>query len=117
MTPSELALTNGTDAERDVLRSPLAKRKKIALDRSGSSKLKEAITADELEGLPVSAGEPPLLSLEATLSQAMDQDGGDGREEEDEDEEDEDGEEGSDEDGAMDDDDDFLARELEAEWG
>jgi RNA polymerase II subunit A-like phosphatase len=33
----------------DVLRSPLAKRKKIVTDRSGFSKLKEAITAEDLD--------------------------------------------------------------------
>jgi RNA polymerase II subunit A-like phosphatase len=91
VTPSEGGV-NGENKVHDALRSPLAKRKKIASDRSGYSKLKEAITADDLKEVPLEEGEgvelPPRSADEA--------------EEEFEEEEDED---------------DFLARELGEEWG
>jgi len=45
LTPSEAGLNGSADTE---LRSPLSKRKKLAADRSGLSRLKEAISADEL---------------------------------------------------------------------
>ncbi|EFI28712.1 RNA polymerase II subunit A domain phosphatase [Coprinopsis cinerea okayama7 len=96
-TPSE---TGGAD-EADLLRSPLAKRKKIALERTGLSRLKEGITATDLDGQ--SNGDSPGSPMDEQ---------GEGLEEEDEEEED-DEEEG--EDDAFDDDDDFLARELESE--
>ena len=101
VTPSESGL-NGR-AESDVLRSPLSKRKKLAADRTGYSKLKEAITADDL----------------AVVIPSTPKDGNDGQDtspsslgspgvaiQEDEEEYEEEEEE-----------DDFLARELEEEWG
>ncbi|KAH7914757.1 hypothetical protein BJ138DRAFT_1078820 [Hygrophoropsis aurantiaca] len=102
LTPSEIGL-NGSYG--DSPRSPLAKRKKIAAERSRSSKLKEAITADDL----VNPSTPSIeqddhnqgglsLTIPATWEE--------GENEEEEEESDED-----------DDEDDFLARELEAEWG
>lgn len=102
LTPSEVGL-NGTDS--DVLRSPLAKRKKLAMDRSGSSKLKEAITADDL-GITQPADELPLPPPKTSPS---------GSGNDDEDDEDDDSNDTSDEEGAVDEEDDFLARELE--WG
>ena len=44
ITPSEA----GGASDSDNLRSPLAKRKKLAADRSGTSKLKEAISAEDI---------------------------------------------------------------------
>ena len=46
MTPSDGSAGNLSDS--DYLRSPLAKRKKIAADRSGSSKLKETFSAADV---------------------------------------------------------------------
>ncbi|EPQ60326.1 hypothetical protein GLOTRDRAFT_118635 [Gloeophyllum trabeum ATCC 11539] len=105
LTPSEIGSLGNTDP--DNLRSPLAKRKKIALERSGSSKLKEAIHAEELEETasvingsnthdkPAAPAVPEVVA-------------------------DQDEEEGDDEDDYTDGeelDDDALARELEAELG
>jgi len=102
LTPSEIGLNGEIDS--DVLRSRLAKRKKIAADRSGASKLKEAITAAELVRGEVTAvdGVAGKVSTPAKM---------------DEDDTDE-SDDSSDDDSPMDDDDDdFLARELEEEWG
>ena len=95
VTPSERKGVNGgiDSGDDDVLRSPLAKRKKVAAERTGYSRLKEAITADELvhsETGDKAVNTPKMAEREV-----------------------EDGEEGDDED----DEDDFLARELEEEWG
>lgn len=98
LTPSESGL-NGGDAE--ALRSPLAKRKKLAADRSGASKLKEGITAEQLH---TGANGSARTSPTPAPARPGDRDS-------DEDEEDEDGDE------EMDEDDDFLARELGEEWG
>lgn len=90
---------NGND---DALRSPLAKRKKVAAERSGASKLKEAITATDLdEEAPLEifgsrVGTPPPAERPTTKQQAEDDE---------------------DSDDAFDIDDDFLARELEEELG
>ncbi|KAG5652920.1 hypothetical protein H0H81_003063 [Sphagnurus paluster] len=102
VTPSDSGSTNG-GRDDDVLRSPLSKRKKIAANRTGYSRLKEAICADDLEteknGLGVGnvVGNAQVNSL-PRVEDAME-----------EDEEDEDDDE--------DEEDDFLARELEEEWG
>ncbi|KAI0068072.1 hypothetical protein BV25DRAFT_1904546 [Artomyces pyxidatus] len=96
MTPSEVGLNRTGDD--DVLRSPLAKRKKIAADRKYSSKLKESISNTELE-------EPARRPLAAPVFQA-DNEANIDEDDEDDDDEDE-----------YDDDDDFLARELEEELG
>ncbi|THG99880.1 hypothetical protein EW026_g2562 [Hermanssonia centrifuga] len=92
ITPSDVS-TNGHD---DSLRSPLAKRKKMVANRSGTSKLKEAITADDLEDEEGSVGK---RSAPASAN---------GRDEDEEMEEDDD---------TGEDDDDFLARELGEDWG
>ena len=93
LTPSEIGM-NGND---DVLRSPLAKRKKLSADRSGASRLKEAISAKDLQA-------------EEQGDVAVDQpSGNDGDRLGDVDE--------GDSDEAFDIDDDFLARELEEELG
>jgi RNA polymerase II subunit A-like phosphatase len=100
---------NGT---RDALGSPLAKRKKVAAERTGYSKLKEAITADDLQTGNALAGPSKPQSVdgggegEAQVSSPRSRASDEGMQEEEDDDE-EDGE---------DDDDDFLARELE-EWG
>lgn len=103
LTPSEAGM-NGND---DSLRSPLAKRKKISASRSGSSKLKEAISADDLQVDNDIGSEKRQrvgnVPVERPSSNEGDQQG-------DADEEDSDDE-------AVDIDDDFLARELEEELG
>lgn len=93
ITPSDGG--RSVDGDRDILRSPLAKRKKIVADRSGQSKLKEAFSAEDMP-----AGDKSSKSSTPTSTGKMD--------EEDEDEE---------EDEDNDDDDDFLARELGEDWG
>ncbi|KAI0334357.1 hypothetical protein GY45DRAFT_1351503 [Cubamyces sp. BRFM 1775] len=126
LTPSEAGSLNGADP--DVLRSPLAKRKKLAADRSGASRLKEAFTAEELARAAAAAAASATGATGASGATGMDRD---------EDDEDSSGQrsrrstpvnadveeagdygedyEGSDDD--MDEEDDFLARELEEEWG
>lgn len=99
VTPSEGGSGLNGSSRDDVLRSPLAKRKKLAADRTGFSKLKEAVTADELEA--DSDKNQRVVPVAPSVSQEMgDADDDDGDDEEEEDEED-----------------DFLARELEEEWG
>ncbi|KAF5384884.1 hypothetical protein D9615_001109 [Tricholomella constricta] len=103
VTPSESGSVNGAGRDEDVLRSPLAKRKKVAADRTGYSRLKEAISADDLvtEGSSENKGAVGRAQpgTPSKSGEAMDE-GDDEEDEEDEDEED-----------------DFLARELEEEWG
>ncbi|KAF9566917.1 hypothetical protein CPC08DRAFT_627531 [Agrocybe pediades] len=100
-TPSDAGGTNGVDEA--YLRSPLSKRKKLAADRSGASKLKEGITADdivpannEVASNPSPNASPRVASQEFTYDAENDED----EEEEYEYEEDEE-------------EDDFLARDLE----
>ncbi|KXN90103.1 RNA polymerase II subunit A C-terminal domain phosphatase [Leucoagaricus sp. SymC.cos] len=95
VTPSEIQSQNGDDS----LRSPLAKRKKLAADRY--SRLKQGITAEELESTEV--GEHEAESKRSTLFGGTVN--GDSPEGEGEDE------------GADDFEDDFLARDLQEEWG
>ena len=103
VTPLEIGKgTNGNaaGADDDVLRSPLAKRKKLAAERTGYSRLKVAVTADDLvqthdSGMEDAAAKK--VSIPKVVEMEEDGDGDD--EEEDEDEE------------------DFLACELEEEWG
>ena len=100
-TPSELgSVANGSQSE--LLRSPLSKRKKLAADRSGASKLKQGITALEID--TASDGEDDMMPSAALLKDMVD----DGEEEDDEDSSDEE------DDGP---DDDFLAREFGEDWG
>ncbi|KAJ7508560.1 hypothetical protein B0H11DRAFT_33549 [Mycena galericulata] len=119
VTPSAEGL-NGSGT-RDELGSPLAKRKKMAAERTGSSKLKEAISAEDLRGggedrLSVAAGKQrsvegagvsPVSSPQSPVSDEGTQGEGEGDDGDDDDEE-----EGGD---VLED--DFLARELEEEWG
>jgi len=102
LTPSEF------NNRRDALRSPLAKRKKLAADRSGLSPLKETVLAndirsnsanDENEDMGDSRPATPTLVQDS----AVNEDG--------EDEEVSDSSEGEEID------DDFLARELAEELG
>ncbi|KAF8185043.1 hypothetical protein K438DRAFT_1837313 [Mycena galopus ATCC 62051] len=94
ITPGSVDGLNGTG-------SPLAKRKKVAAERTGYSKLKEAVTANDLpsDDAPQSGEAVQAASPGSQAGEAMQ-----------EDEEDEDGEDAEDEE-------DFLARELEEEWG
>ncbi|KAI0778754.1 hypothetical protein BD413DRAFT_660951 [Trametes elegans] len=103
LTPSEAGSING--AGSDVLRSPLAKRKKLAADRSGASRLKEAFTAEELSRPDDDDAESASRSRRSTPVNAAAEEAGDYGEDY----------EGSEDE--MDEDDDFLARELEEEWG
>jgi len=105
VTPSDGGHANGND---EYLRSPLAKRKKLAADRSGFSRLKEGITADELAETASNGSTrgSPKLPMEEPVDEVY-EDGGD--EEDEEEEEDGEGEEEEEED-------DFLARDLQ-DWG
>ena len=108
LTPSDIANINGADA--DVLRSPLAKRKKLALDRSGASRLKEGITAEQLRVTPTKkTSDDDDGSTRSQRSSPLDGGG------EDDDDDDDDGTDGGSEYNMVED--DFLARELEEEWG
>ncbi|KAI0684753.1 hypothetical protein BC835DRAFT_1523744 [Cytidiella melzeri] len=98
ITPSEAGGVNG---DSDILRSPLSKRKKLAADRSGASRLKEAITADDLVSQRSAS-----RSKRSTPVPSKSGDEDDDMDEEDEEEDYEDEEE-----------DDFLARELGEDWG
>ncbi|OCH95692.1 hypothetical protein OBBRIDRAFT_787897 [Obba rivulosa] len=103
LTPSELGL-NGLTGGVEELRSPLTKRKKLVEERSGTSKLKEVISAEELpDELRDERENDRLADARVEGAAEVDEEG------------DDDGEE--DEDGDMDEEDDFLARELEEEWG
>ncbi|KAF9011114.1 hypothetical protein BDQ17DRAFT_1420544 [Cyathus striatus] len=97
VTPSE-SMNGAARSEEDLLRSPLAKRKKLAAERfSGDSRLKETLTAADLVGSP--RGTASNVNTPRDDMEYIDE-GEDGEDE------DEDGDE-----------DDFLARELEEEWG
>ncbi|TFK41987.1 hypothetical protein BDQ12DRAFT_677487 [Crucibulum laeve] len=99
LTPSSDSLNGSIAVNDDTLRSPLAKRKKLAAERFGDSRMKEAITADDLGPKAGSSSQPSSRpTSEANGSTYGDED----------EEEDEEGDE---------DEDDFLARELEEEWG
>ncbi|KAF7436339.1 Carboxy-terminal domain (CTD) phosphatase [Pleurotus ostreatus] len=99
VTPSDGGF-DGLDKDT-LLRSPLAKRKKLAAERSKFSKLKEAITVGDLD-----EGDNGGGTLDPATPQGMEN--GDG----------EDDEESDDEDGLdLGFDDDFLARELDEELG
>ncbi|KAK7023823.1 RNA polymerase II subunit A C-terminal domain phosphatase [Favolaschia claudopus] len=106
VTPGSEVLNGGH--LKDALGSPLAKRKKVAAERTGYSKLKEAITAEEVRsGKPLPAADGSK-QVEGRSSRPVSDDGM-----QEEDEEDGDDEDGDDFNEA----DDFLARELESEWG
>ena len=97
VTPSEVGQVP------DELRSPLAKRKRVAAERSGMSKLKTAVSADELtpagdDDSPGNESSNPATPIQENGSNASFEG----------DDETEDGEEI---------DEDFLARELEEELG
>lgn len=93
MTPSDI----GTAGIDDVLRSPLAKRKKMAAERSGASKLKEAFSAADI----AAAGTEQASKVSTPTSN----------------EDIEIIEEEEEEDVEVDEEDDFLARELGEDWG
>ena len=93
LTPSEI----GINGNKDALRSPLAKRKKLAANRTGSSKLKVSISAGELSS--------QIGSNDNIKSDILE-----------EDDEEVGVDEGIDE-GYAAFDDDFLAGALEEEWG
>jgi RNA polymerase II subunit A-like phosphatase len=89
------------NGNKDSLRSPLAKRKKLAAERSGASRLKDSISANDLV-----KNHPDQVALTDSTERDL-------QEEQEDEEEDEDEEETDD--GDLDD--DFLAGALEEEWG
>lgn len=97
-------------SDSDSLRSPLAKRKKLALERSGTSKLKEGITAEDI------VEEEEAKTRSTTPTSAAGNDANDANDAHDEDDDDMDDEDDTTEDGDEDED-DFLARELGEDWG
>ncbi|KAF5375137.1 hypothetical protein D9758_000554 [Tetrapyrgos nigripes] len=102
LTPSEAGMNGG---DNDALRSPLSKRKKLAADRSGYSKLKEAISAEDMHS-------------EASSTKAQSEDGGsDGRATPTKMSNGDYNEEGDEDDEEEEEEDDFLTKELEEEWG
>lgn len=89
----------------DVLRSPLAKRKRVAAERTGASKLKHGVSARDLHAGNATPSRTPERKADSphgsTGSQSTDGDGdGDGDDEEEDDELE-----------------DFLAHELGEDWG
>ena len=92
LTPSEI----GINGNKDTLRSPLAKRKKLAANRTGSSKLKVSISAGELSQIGSND------NIKSDIPEEDDEEVG--------------VDEGIDE-GYAAFDDDFLAGALEEEWG
>ncbi|EKM61406.1 uncharacterized protein PHACADRAFT_204575 [Phanerochaete carnosa HHB-10118-sp] len=94
-------LEGGAGSDSDGLRSPLAKRKKLAAERSGASKLKDSISADDL----VEEEAKTRSASPASVAANNDNDDDDDMTTDD-----------SSEDGD-DEEDDFLARELGEDWG
>lgn len=130
LTPADAV--NGAEPDSLLLRSPLAKRKKVAAERAGTSKLKEAVSADDLVQplAPPSAPAPALVSGEKdkVVTPVQEEDEPEDEDEMDEAEDDENDNDGDDDDSDEDDDDDddddddegdddFLARELGEDWG
>ncbi|KZT08553.1 uncharacterized protein LAESUDRAFT_735745 [Laetiporus sulphureus 93-53] len=107
-TPSDSSEQNGAlSADTDELRSQLAKRRKIAAERSGTSKLKEAITAADLVGEDAEQKDAENEAAErATTPDNTNTDSSDSSDDESDDESDE----------AMDEE-DWLAGEMEEEMG
>ena len=95
MTPSDI----GTAGIDDVLRSPLAKRKKMAAERSGASKLKEAFSAADIAAAAARTEQASKVSTPTSNEDI------------------EIIEEEEEEDVEVDEEDDFLARELGEDWG
>ncbi|KAF9486425.1 hypothetical protein BDN70DRAFT_869968 [Pholiota conissans] len=106
-TPDGGGHANG---DENLLQSPLAKRKKLVADRTGSSRLKEGLTADDLqdegdgdESAPASPRQFVIPEGVEEIANGGEQEGGDDDDEEEYEEEEED---------------DFLARDMEEEeWG
>ena len=109
MTPSDGGggPSRSSSKTDEDLQSPLSKRKRLAAERTGYSRLKEGITAEDLlastKDETASNGSRQSSPKIIAHENMDDQEGEGDDEEEEEDEEDEE--------------DDFLARELEEEWG
>lgn len=97
ITPLEV----GAGSDSDGLHSPLAKRKRLAAERSGASKLKDSISANDLV-----EEDAKTRSATPTSPQANNEDDDMTTDDSDDDDGDGEGEE-----------DDFLARELGEDWG
>lgn len=106
MTPSDGG-GGPSSKTNEGLQSPLAKRKRLAAERTGYSRLKEGITADDLLATTkdeTASNGSRQSSPKIIAHENMDDQEGEGDDEEEEEEEE-------------DEEDDFLARELEEEWG
>lgn len=110
LTPSE-----SRPGQDELLKSPLSKRKKLTNDRSGLSKLKEGITASDMDEDKAGDWSRPA-EPESPTAWYMKTDDGDGEDDDDDDEDEDESIDDDDEDGSSEVD-DFLARELEEEWG
>lgn len=119
------------NSEDDLLRSPLAKRKKLAAERTGSSRLKQGITADDLAssdkdtasnasasgpGTPVEAPTSVTVAPVMPVSGSTDMED-DGDSDDDDDDTSDSDDSSSDDTDEEDDDDDFLARALGEDAG
>ncbi|KIP11789.1 hypothetical protein PHLGIDRAFT_27787 [Phlebiopsis gigantea 11061_1 CR5-6] len=119
LTPLETAVAS----DSDNLRSPLAKRKKLAAERSGTSRLKEAISAEDI--VTVEEDEETKTRSSATPTSVTGNAGAGGNEEDDMNDDDDDDDDDDDSDdssssssgGGGAEEDDFLARELGEDWG
>ena len=102
-TPSDGGGGPSSKTDENYLKSPLAKRKKVAAERTGYSRLKEGITADDLLSTKdeTASNESRRSTPKIMAHENMDDQDGEGDDEEEEEDEE----------------DDFLARELEEEWG
>lgn len=105
---------NWNSEDDDLLRSPLAKRKKIAAGRTGQSALKQGISADELPK-PVETASKDSVLAHGTPTALVS--GGRSIDEEDEDNEDDSSSSDDSSDDEEDEEDDFLARALEEDAG
>jgi RNA polymerase II subunit A-like phosphatase len=114
LTPSDLGGVINWNSEDDLLRSPLAKRKKIAAGRTGQSTLKQGISADEL---PKPEETPSKVFVLAHGTPTVLVSGGRSIDEDNEDNEDDSSSSDDSSDDEEDEEDDFLARALEEDAG
>jgi len=124
-TPSD----GGTYGNSEDDLSPLAKRKRLAAERTGSSKLKQGITVDDLassdketasKGSASGPGTPVEAPTSVMAAPAIPHTGSSDMEDDDDDDDDDTSDSddsSSDDEDDDDDDDDFLTRALEADAG
>ncbi len=114
LTPSDPGGGINWNSEDDLLRSPLAKRKKIAAARTGQSTLKQGISADELPKPEETASKDSVLAHGTSRALVSD---GRSMDEDNEDNEDDSSSSDDSSDDEEDEEDDFLARALEEDAG